>query len=281
MCFNDLHYIISDLFHILDGKQNVDIIKYFTPKLIRKLVSNTDSEYIQYTPRPQPKINIRYIDGDNYSIRKGLIDLDDLNKGKVISVSSAVRRVDTSPYRPSEEVRSRDRESHYVEHIRRVSPPPVRVRSRDGRDGRYGRDGRDRGHSAEPPRGRTGYRRGGANSKNINKHAGGTKRKNGNNSNGYPYLSPPDREDERSPRENKRLKQALDDKARQNNYLTTAPQVSKITKEELAKARQDADANLITHDQQWILEKARRATLEREKMQRMPTRPQREDVQTH
>ena len=156
--------------------------------------------------------------------------------------------------------------------------PSERVRSVDAPSYRPSERRDGRGHSAEPPRGRTGYRRGGANSKNINKHAGGTKRKKGKNSNGYPYLSPPDREDERSSSENKRLKQALYDNARQNNYLTTAPQANIITKEEMKQARLDADAKLIEHDQEWILEKARRATLEREEM---PTRPQRKDVQTH
>ena len=238
-CFKNLHYIISNIFYILHNKRNLN---YGIPSSISSIsVGKSDRAYIPYNEQPPlPNINIRYISGD-VIMRKGLIDLDDLNKGKVISGRSAYRsrsaeprrRVEVSLHRPSERVRSVDAPSY---------------RPSERRDGR--------GHSAEPPRGRTGwderhpvvrtgYRRGGANSKNRNKHAGGThtKRKRGINLNGSPYLSPPDREDERRSSENKRLKQELDDKARQNNYLTTAPQANIITKEEIAKAKQYATDN--------------------------------------
>lgn len=264
-CFKNLHYIISNIFYILHNKRNLDD---GIPSSISSIsVGTSDHAYIQYNQqRTLSNINIKYIKGDKI-MREGLIDLDDLNKGKVISGRSAFRsrsaeprrRVDVPLHRPSERVRSVDAPSY---------------RPSERRDGR--------GHSAEPPRGRTGYRRGGANSKNKNKHAGGThKRKRGINSNNSPYLSLTDREDERSSSENKRLKQVLDDKAGQNNYLATAPPANIISKEEMKQSRLDAEAKLRKRDQEWILEKARRATLEREEMQRMPTRPQREDVQIH
>jgi hypothetical protein len=146
-CFKNLHYIISNIFSILDKKGIVDdgipssILKIITPSS-----GSGVSNYIEYKPQPQPsKINIRYIVRD-VTMRKSLIDLDDLKKGKIISGRSVVRsrsadprgRVEVPLHRPSVRVRSVDAPTYR---------PPVR-REGDTRDGR--------GHFAEPPRGRTG-----------------------------------------------------------------------------------------------------------------------------
>ena len=148
-CFKNLHYIISNIFYILHNKRNLDD---GIPSSISSIsVGTSDRSYIKYNeqpPLPNININIRYISGD-VIMRKGLIDLDDLNKGKVISGRSAFRsrsaeprrRVEVPLHRPSERVRS-------------VDAPTYRPSER--------RDGR--GHSAEPPIGRTGYRRGGTGS---------------------------------------------------------------------------------------------------------------------
>jgi hypothetical protein len=138
-CFKNLHYIISNIFYILHNKRNLDD---GIPSSISSIsVGTSDRAYIPYNEQPPlPNINIRYISGD-VIMRKGLIDLDDLNKGKIISGRSVVRsrsadprgRVEVPLYRPSERVRS-------------VDAPTYRPSER--------RDGR--GHSAEPPRGRTG-----------------------------------------------------------------------------------------------------------------------------
>ena len=109
-------------------------------------MGTSDHAYIQYNQqRTLSNINIKYIKGDKI-MREGLIDLDDLNKGKVISGRSAYRsrsaeprrRVEVPLHRPSERVRSVDAPSY---------------RPSERRDGR--------GHSAELLRGRTGYRMGG------------------------------------------------------------------------------------------------------------------------
>ena len=146
-CFKNLHYIISNIFYILHNEKKLDD---GIPSSISSIsVGTSDRSYIKYNEQPPlPNINIRYISGD-VIMRKGLIDLDDLNKGKVISGRSAFRsrsaeprrRVEVPLHRPSERVRS-------------VDAPTYRPSER--------RDGR--GHSAEPPIGRTGYRRGGTGS---------------------------------------------------------------------------------------------------------------------
>jgi hypothetical protein len=146
-CFKNLHYIISNIFSILDEEKIVyDGIPSSILEIITPSSGSGDSNYIEYTQQTRSsKINIRYIDRD-VTMRKSLIDLDDLKKGKIISGRSVVRsrsadprgRVEVPLHRPSVRVRSVDAPTYR---------PPVRSEG-------YPRDGR--GHFAEPPRGRTG-----------------------------------------------------------------------------------------------------------------------------
>jgi len=134
-CFKNLHYIISNIFSILD-EQNIvnDGIKSPISDPISVKRTNT---HIEYKPQPHPpKINIKYIHRD-VNKRKGLIDLDDLNKGTIFSGRSSVRGHSADPRSRSAD--PRDGRGH------RVEPP----RGRTG----WG----DRGRPVEPPRGRTGW----------------------------------------------------------------------------------------------------------------------------
>ena len=139
-CFKNLHYIISNIFYILHEQKKVnDGIKSPISDPISVKGTNT---YIEYKPQPPPpKINIKYIHRDEnhryVNKRKGLIDLDDLNKGTIFSGRSSVRSRSADPRGHS--AGPRDDRGHHVE-------PP---RGRTG----WG----DRGHHVEPPRGRTGW----------------------------------------------------------------------------------------------------------------------------
>jgi hypothetical protein len=129
-CFKNLHYIISNIFYILHEQKNVnDGIKSPISDPISVKGTNT---HIEYKPQPHPpKINIKYIHRD-VNMRKGLIDLDDLNKGTIFSGRSSVRSRSADP---------RDDRGHHVE-------PPRGRTGWDRRDGRH-------------PVARTGYRHGG------------------------------------------------------------------------------------------------------------------------
>jgi len=142
-CFKNLHYIISNIFHILHEEKIVN--EGIKSPISGPISVERTNTHIEYKPQPPPsKINIKYIRGDEIK-RKGLIDLDDLNKGTIVS------------YARSRSAGHRDDRGHRVE--------PPRGRTEWG----------VRGHSAEPPRGRTewdrrderhhdartGYRRGG------------------------------------------------------------------------------------------------------------------------
>ena len=212
-CFGKLHYIIGNIFHIMDkgGVIDNEYLKTTTSRITSTIIRSSDYGHLRYKPSRSQKTNIKYTK-DSYDERKSLIDLDDLKKGKDISRGH---------------IRERSRDRHYRGHIRE--------RSRDRYD-----DIRRRS-------------------------VGGV--------NGVKRSYEGDYDADNHQQTGKSVKVA--------KYGTTAPQASKITKEELAKARQDAIDNLKRVKQNYIAEKARRATLEREEMQRMPTRPQREDVQIH
>ena len=224
-CFDKLHYIIGNIFHIMHtgGVIDNEYLQTTTSRITSTIISSSDYGYLRYIPSRSQITNIKYTK-DSYNERKSLVDLDDLKKGKDISRGH---------------IRERSRDRHYRGHIRE--------RSRDRYD-------------------------------DVRRRVGGVKRKNSDerdyqhhNSNEYYYYNNSDEHDYDA------------DKNRSGRsvvakYGTTAPQANIITKEEIAKARQDALYNLERIRQNSIAEKARIATLEREKM---PTRPQREDVKTH
>jgi hypothetical protein len=146
-CFDKLHYIIGNIFHIMDngGIINNKYLETATSLIRSTIIRPSDYGHLLYKPSQTQTTNIRYTKNSRDE-RKSLIDLDDLNKGKLISGRSVVRsrsadprgRVEVPLHRPSVRVRSVDAPTYR---------PPVRSEG-------YPRDGR--GHFAEPPRGRTG-----------------------------------------------------------------------------------------------------------------------------
>ena len=212
-CFDKLHYIIGNIFHIMHtgGVIDNEYLQTTTSRITSTIISSSDYGYLRYIPSRSQITNIKYTK-DSYDERKSLVDLDDLKKGKDISRGH---------------IRERSRDRHYRGHIRE--------RSRDRYD-----DIRRRS-------------------------VGGV--------NGVKRSYEGDYDADNHQQTGKSVKVA--------KYGTTAPQAKIISKEELAKARQYAIDNLKRVKQNYIAEKARMATLEREEMQKMPTRPQREDVQTH
>ena len=175
-CFGKLHYIIGNIFHIMDkgGVIDNEYLKTTTSRITSTIIRSSGYGHLRYIPSRSQKTNIKYTK-DSYDERKSLIDLDDLKKGKDISRGH---------------IRERSRDRHYRGHIRE--------RSRDRYD-----DIRRRSV-------------GGVN---------GVKRS----------YEGDDNYDADNNRSGKSVKVA--------KYGTTAPQASKITKEELAKARQDAIDN--------------------------------------
>jgi hypothetical protein len=90
-CFNKLHYVIGNIFYIMDiGGMNKEgviddyYIKTATPIISTSIISpSAGSEFLYYTPSRSQTTNIRYTkDKDNYTERKSLVVIDDLNKGK-------------------------------------------------------------------------------------------------------------------------------------------------------------------------------------------------------
>jgi hypothetical protein len=263
-CFDKLHYIIGNIFHIMDngGIINNKYLETATSLITSNIIRPSDYGHLLYKPSQTQTTNIRYTKNSRDE-RKSLIDLDDLNKGKLISGRSVVRsrsadprgRVEVPLHRPSVRVRSVDAPTYR---------PPVR-REGDTRDGR--------GHFAEPPRGRTGrdgrhpdlvtgYRRGGM----------PMKRRNTNwDSNEYNFDTTFDDERTGAP-------------VIVPKYGNVAPQANIITKEEAARARQDANDNLIKVQENYKKERERIATLEREETQRMRKKTKaassREDIKT-
>jgi len=154
-CFGKLHYIIGNIFHRMDKGGVIDnkYLETATSKISSTIISSSNNGHLRYIPSQTQTTNIRYTKNSRDE-RKSLIDLDDLKKGKLISGRSSVRSrsadprgsVDAPTYRPSErrEGDPRDGRGHSAE-------PP---RGRTGRDGRDERDGRH-------PVARTGYRSGG------------------------------------------------------------------------------------------------------------------------
>jgi hypothetical protein len=83
-CFNKLHYVIGNIFYIMDKGGVIDdyYIKTATPIITTSIISpSAGSEFLYYTPSRSQKTNIRYTK-DSYTERKSLVDNDDLNKGK-------------------------------------------------------------------------------------------------------------------------------------------------------------------------------------------------------
>jgi hypothetical protein len=127
------------------GKIDNKYLETATSLITSTIIRPSDYGHLLYIPSQTQTTNIRYTKNSRDE-RKSLIDLDDLNKGKLISCRSVVRsrsadprgRVEVPLHRPSVRVRSVDAPTYR---------PPVR-REGDTRDGR--------GHFAEPPRGRTG-----------------------------------------------------------------------------------------------------------------------------
>jgi len=266
-CFDKLHYIIGNIFHIMDngGIINNKYLETATSLIRSTIIRPSDYGHLLYKPSQTQTTNIRYTKNSRDE-RKSLIDLDDLNKGKLISGRSVVRsrsadprgRVEVPLHRPSVRVRSVDAPTYR---------PPVRSEG-------YPRDGR--GHFAEPPRGRTGrdgwdgrypvartgYRRGGM----------PMKRRNTNwDSNEDDFDTTFDDERTGAP-------------VIVPKYGNVAPQANIITKEEAARARQDANENLKKVQENYKKERERIATLEREETQRMRKKTKaassREDIKT-
>ena len=109
-CFKKLHYIIGNIFYILHNNR---VERNGIPSSISLIqVTTTDPTYIPYKQQQQPEFNISYIDRDSRAQRYGLIDIDDLNKGKLIAPIADRsrspdprdhrRRVDMAPYISSE-----------------------------------------------------------------------------------------------------------------------------------------------------------------------------------
>jgi hypothetical protein len=180
-CFGKLHYIIGNIFHIMDkwGVIDNEYLKTATSKISSTIISSSNNGHLRYIPSRSQKTNIKYTK-DSYDERKSLIDLDDLKKGKDISRHVPVRG----------HIRERSRDRHYRDHIRE--------RSRDRYD-----DVRRRS-------------------------VGGVKRKNNSSDINGNY----DADDQRT-----------GEPVTVAKYGTTAHQASIITKEEIAKAKQDAADN--------------------------------------
>jgi hypothetical protein len=94
-CFNKLHYVIGNIFYIMDKGNILDkwgiiydyYIKTATPIISISTISpSAGSEFLYYTPSRSQKTNIRYTETEDsytgYTERKSLVDNDDLNKGK-------------------------------------------------------------------------------------------------------------------------------------------------------------------------------------------------------
>ena len=221
-CFKNLHYIISNIFYILHEQKIVNNgIKSPISDLIS--VKGTTTQ-IEYKPQPHPpKINIKYIHRDenhrDVNKRKGLIDLDDLNKGKIFSGRSSVRSRSADPRGHSAD--PRDDRGHHVE--------PPRGRTGWGDRGHSADPRYDRGHHVESPRGRTGwdgrhpvartgYRRGGT----------------GTSLMPTPMPTP-------TPMHTPAPMRAHTQTYKNSRF---APYTNIISKEETARARQDAEKNL-------------------------------------
>jgi hypothetical protein len=83
-CFNKLHYVIGNIFYIMDKGGVIDdyYIKTATPIITTSIISpSAGSEFLYYIASRSQKTNIRYTE-DSYTERKSLVDNDDLNKGK-------------------------------------------------------------------------------------------------------------------------------------------------------------------------------------------------------
>jgi len=83
-CFNKLHYVIGNIFYIMDKGGVIDdyYIKTATPIITTSIISpSAGSEFLYYIASLSQKTNIRYTE-DSYTERKSLVDNDDLNKGK-------------------------------------------------------------------------------------------------------------------------------------------------------------------------------------------------------
>lgn len=187
-CFGKLHYIIGNIFHIMDkgGVIDNEYLKTATSKISSTIISSSGYGHLRYIPSRSQKTNIKYTK-DSYDERKSLIDLDDLKKGKDISRHVPVRG----------HIRERSRDRHYRDHIRE--------RSRDRYD-----DVRRRS-------------------------VGGVKRKNSDEHDYEGSYSDEHDYDADNQRTGTYVKVA--------KYGTTAPQANIITKEEIAKAKQDATDN--------------------------------------
>jgi hypothetical protein len=82
-CFNKLHYVIGNIFYIMDKGGVIDdyYIKNATPIITTSIIRpSAGSEFLYYTPSRSQKTNIRYTK-DSYTERKSLVVNDDLNKG--------------------------------------------------------------------------------------------------------------------------------------------------------------------------------------------------------
>jgi hypothetical protein len=229
-CFKNLHYIISNIFYILH-KQKIVNNGIKSPISDPISVKGTNTE-IEYKPQPHPpKINIKYIHRD-VNKRKGLIDLDDLNKGKIFSGRSSVRSRSADPRGHSADPRY-DRGPH-VESPRRRTGWGDRGHSADPR---Y-----DRGPHVESPRRRTGWdRRDGRHpvARTGYRHGGtGT----------TPMRTPTPMPTPMHTPMPTPMPTHIHTHTQTYKNLRYAPYTNIITKEEIARARQDAEENLRNID---------------------------------
>jgi hypothetical protein len=167
-CFDKLHYIIGNIFHIMNnGRIDNEYLETATSLISSTIIRPSDYGYLPYKPSQTQKPNIRYTKNSRDE-RKSLIDLDDLKKGKIISGRSVVRsrsadprgRVEVPLDRPSVRVRSVDAPTYRHPVRREGDPRDGRGHSAEPPRGRTGRDGRDE-RDGRHPVARTGYRRGG------------------------------------------------------------------------------------------------------------------------
>jgi len=106
-CFDKLHYIIGNIFHIMHtgGVIDNEYLQTTTSRITSTIISSSDYGYLRYIPSRSQITNIKYTK-DSYDERKSLVDLDDLKKGKDISRGH---------------IRERSRDRHYRGHIRERS----------------------------------------------------------------------------------------------------------------------------------------------------------------
>ena len=257
-CFKKLHYIISNIFYILhinhledEGLENSGLTKTLLTKRLED--GSIDQTFIPYIAQPQqPTINIRYINNDETK-RSGLIDIGDLKKATIISARERSRE------RSRERARERSRER-----------PREIERTLGHRGSREGR-----GHPPQPTRG-VGYSRV-MREPSPRRRYGGVKRRRTSDDSDESYDPYNEQNYDADVQRTTNVKVANYGTI----YGTTAPQADIIPQEEIEAARNDAKQNLQRIQAAFKADQVRRATEEREKMQKTPALQERDDVKTH